>query len=218
LEKVVLSDDKDNQSSRDPIAGVACHVHKLLFPTYDGVDDPLPWLNRCEQFFRIQSTEEAGKVFLAIFYMIGDVAQWYALVERNSGTPSWPEFIKLMNQRFRPSLRGNAVGELIQLTCEMKVADYQSKFLMLANRCAGLTEKHQIDVFTSGPRNSLKTDVELEQPATLEDAMALAWAFKQQLSLPITPHGTLHRNTVGHRSQAIGAPCSTGDIGHDTCS
>jgi hypothetical protein len=25
--------------------------HKLEFPTYDGESDPLPWLNRCEQFF-----------------------------------------------------------------------------------------------------------------------------------------------------------------------
>ena len=25
--------------------------HKLDFPTYDGKEDPLGWLNRCEQFF-----------------------------------------------------------------------------------------------------------------------------------------------------------------------
>jgi hypothetical protein len=26
--------------------------HKLRFPKYDGTEDPLPWLNRCDQFFR----------------------------------------------------------------------------------------------------------------------------------------------------------------------
>lgn len=26
--------------------------HKLEFPTFDGEEDPLPWLNRCKQFFR----------------------------------------------------------------------------------------------------------------------------------------------------------------------
>jgi hypothetical protein len=82
-EKIVVDDGRDLQASRDPIASTACHGHKLLFPTYDGSEDPLPWLNRCEQFFRIQKTEEAGKVFLAAFYMTGDAAQWYALVERN---------------------------------------------------------------------------------------------------------------------------------------
>jgi hypothetical protein len=25
---------------------------KLSFPTFDGKDDPLPWLNKCEHFFR----------------------------------------------------------------------------------------------------------------------------------------------------------------------
>jgi hypothetical protein len=53
----------------DPIATAAHHGHKLLFPTYDGMEDPLPWLNCYEQFFRIQGTKEAGKVFLASFYM-----------------------------------------------------------------------------------------------------------------------------------------------------
>jgi hypothetical protein len=57
-----------NNASAEPSAShrtqagtsvAASHVaklgHKLLFPTYDGQDDPLPWLNRCEQFFRIQA-------------------------------------------------------------------------------------------------------------------------------------------------------------------
>jgi hypothetical protein len=26
-------------------------IHKLLFPTYHGKKEPLPWINRCEQFF-----------------------------------------------------------------------------------------------------------------------------------------------------------------------
>jgi hypothetical protein len=123
-EKIVVGDDRPPQSSRDPAISAARHGHKLLFPTYDGTEDPLPWLNRCEQFFRIQSTEEAGKVFLAAFYMKGDAAQWYALVERNHGTPDWAAFVKLVNQRFGPPLRGNMLGELIQLKRETTVADY----------------------------------------------------------------------------------------------
>jgi hypothetical protein len=86
-----------------------------FFPTYDGKDDPLPWLNRCGQFFRIQATKDAGKVFLTSFYMTGDAAQWYAFLEKNQGTPTSDEFEKLVNQRFGPPIHGNALGELIQL-------------------------------------------------------------------------------------------------------
>jgi hypothetical protein len=37
-------------------------IHKLNFPAYDDKDDPLPWINRCEQFFRGQKTPEAEQV------------------------------------------------------------------------------------------------------------------------------------------------------------
>jgi hypothetical protein len=111
-------------AARDPLATAARHGHKLLFPTYDGTKDPLPWLNRCEHFFLIQGTEDADKVFLASFYMTGDAAQWFTLVEKNSGMPSWEEFDKLVHQQFGPPLRSNALSELIQLQCETRVADY----------------------------------------------------------------------------------------------
>jgi hypothetical protein len=120
-------------------------------------------------------------VFLVAFYMTGDAAQWYARVERNRGTPTSEEFVKLVNQRFGPPLHGNALGKLIQLKRDSTVADYQSRFLSLVNRCTGLTEKQQIDIFTAGLHNPLKTDVELEHPENLEDAMALARAYKQRL-------------------------------------
>jgi hypothetical protein len=177
-EKIVIGDGHDLQVSRDPNASAACHGHKLMFPTYDGSKDALPWLNGCEQFFRIQKTEEAGKVFLAAFYMTGDAAQWYALVERNHGTPEWAEFVKLLNQWFGPPLRGNAFEELIQLKRDTTVTDYQNQFLALINRCTGLSEKQQIDIFTVGLHNPLKIDVELEQSAMLDDAMALARAYE----------------------------------------
>jgi hypothetical protein len=47
-EKIVVSDDRQPQTSRDPAISAARHSHTLLFPTYDGTEDPLPWLNRCE--------------------------------------------------------------------------------------------------------------------------------------------------------------------------
>jgi hypothetical protein len=99
---------------RDLLA-VAKYGHKLLLPTIDGTEDPLPWLNRCDQFFQIQETPEDGKVFLASYYMTGAASQWYTLRECNHGQSSWAEFIKPVNQRFGPPLQSNPLGELIQL-------------------------------------------------------------------------------------------------------
>jgi hypothetical protein len=44
-------------------------THKLRFPKYDGSEDPLPWLHRCEQFFQVVRTLENEKVWLASLYM-----------------------------------------------------------------------------------------------------------------------------------------------------
>lgn len=46
-EKLSTDGDKAGQSSHNPVSTVACHGHKLLFSTYDGTEDPLPWLNWC---------------------------------------------------------------------------------------------------------------------------------------------------------------------------
>lgn len=72
-------------------AGVP-RYHKLDFPIYDGKEDPLGWLNRCEQFFWGQRTAEAYKVWLAAYHMTGTAHTWYMQLERNEGIPSWPRF------------------------------------------------------------------------------------------------------------------------------
>jgi hypothetical protein len=116
--------------------------------------------------------------------MTGDAAQWFVQLEKNHGMPTWTEFERLVHQRFGPPLRRNALEQLIQLRRDSTVAEYQNKFLQLVNRCTNLSEKHQIDIFTAGLCNPLKTNVELEQPATLEEAMALARACEQRLAMP----------------------------------
>jgi hypothetical protein len=58
------------------------------------------------------------------------------------------------------------------------VTNYQTKFLTQLTRCENLVEKHHINIFTAGLRNPLKTDVELENHATLEEAMALACTYE----------------------------------------
>jgi hypothetical protein len=91
--------------------------------------------------------------------MASDVAQWYALVECNRGMLTWEELIKLVNQCFGSSLRGNVLGKLIQLRWESSIADYQSKFILLLAGCEGLLEKDQINIFMADLCIPLKTDV-----------------------------------------------------------
>jgi len=115
--------------------------------------------------------------------MTGDAQQWYYRLEKNRGTLTWAEFVKLANNCFGPPLRSNPFGELVQLRRTSTVADYQSQFLTLLARCEEVTETQQIDIFTAGLRNPLRTDVELQKPATLEDAVGLARAYERRTAM-----------------------------------
>jgi hypothetical protein len=52
-------------------------IHKLNFLTYDDKEDPLPWINRYEQFFRGQKTPETEQVWYASYHLTGGAQQWY---------------------------------------------------------------------------------------------------------------------------------------------
>jgi hypothetical protein len=138
--------------------------------------------------------------------MTGDAEKWYALLEKNQDMPTWDEFEKLVNQRFGPPIRGNALGKLIQLGREMTVADYQSHFLALVNRCKGLSEPHQISIFTTGLCDPLKTDVELEQPATLEKVIALACAYEHWLAMMVDTAARSGSRQTFNRAKQLAQP------------
>jgi hypothetical protein len=48
--------------------------HKLDFPMFNGIGDPLPFL-RCEHYFRGQCTLEEERVWLAAFHLQGATQQ-----------------------------------------------------------------------------------------------------------------------------------------------
>lgn len=109
-------------------------MHKLDFPKYDGKDDPLLYLNRCEQFFRGVRTNE-DKVWWAVFHLTDRAQQWYMHLERKEGMSSWTCFIELLNLRFRQPLRDNPLGELAPCRRTRSVTDYYDRFLQTLGPC-----------------------------------------------------------------------------------
>jgi hypothetical protein len=57
-------------------AGVL-RFHRLEFATFDGKEDPMHWLTRCEQFFEGHRTLEEEKVWLASYHMLDVAHTWY---------------------------------------------------------------------------------------------------------------------------------------------
>lgn len=93
--------------------------------------------------------------------------------------PTWERFVNLISRRFGPPERSNPLGELIKLQRSGSVTEYQGHFLRLLACCDGVTEQQQITIYTAGLGESLRIDVELQCPVTLEDTMSLSQAFER---------------------------------------
>lgn len=159
------------------------NLHKLSFPTYDGKDDPLGWLNKCEHFFRAQRTREADKVWLASFHLTGTSQHWFYMLEKDAGDISaitWSAFRSLCQQRFGPPLGTNHLSDLARLQFRGSVADYQETFQARLAHAGFLTPEQQVQLFTGGLPDPIRTDVELHAPADLQCAMALARAYERR--------------------------------------
>jgi hypothetical protein len=139
------------------------HRPKLNFPRYDGESDPLPWLNRCESFFRGTRTLPTEQVCMASLHMDGAVAEWYYSLEREYGLMSWTRFAEFVNLRFGPSIRSNPLGELKELRRTGSVDEYQRQSLALLCRCDGLSAAHAMNLFTAGLGEPMTLDVEMQR-------------------------------------------------------
>jgi hypothetical protein len=144
---------------------------RLEFPCFDGKEDPLPWLNRCETFFRGQGTPEDRQMWYAAMHLTDAAQLWYARLKLTAGTPSWRRFVQLVHQRFGPPLTESPLGELVLLRRVGTVQEYTDQFLALACRDADLSDHQLVQIYTADLSNPLKTDVTLRRPATLDDAI-----------------------------------------------
>jgi hypothetical protein len=175
-----------NKSSVESSHGAAAlPAHKLRFPKFDGTDNPLVWLHKGEEFFHAYDMLSLLMVWTTSFYLDGAASQWYYSWEKNLGSaPSWEEFFAGVNRRFGPPDRANPLGELAYIYPTRSVDEYHESFLNLLARCEDVSDNHQIALFTAVLLPPLCVDVELQNSATLEDAMALTRIYECCIALP----------------------------------
>lgn len=134
------SSGKDDDTGHTPPVKPAGVTDKLQFPHYDGTEDRLPWLQKCNQLFRTNRSDEGEKVWIASFYLDGAAQQWYYRLEHNRGVPTWAQFEAGINRCFDPPIRSNPFGEKTQLRRTGSVTEYQESFLSLLSCCDNVTE------------------------------------------------------------------------------
>jgi hypothetical protein len=68
-------------------------------------------------------------------------------------------------------LRDSPIGELAMLRRKGTVDDYSKRFMSLSCHDPLLTKPQQIQLYITGLGDPLRTDVALQQPATLDDTV-----------------------------------------------
>jgi len=138
--------------------------HKLMFPTYDGKEDPLGWLNKCEQFFNGHQTRHQDRVWLASYHLTGVAQQWYLVLESDAGRPIWDDFRTLCQQRFGPPLSTNHLSDLARLPFTSTVDAYMEAFQARAAHAGRLSPGQKAKLFTGGLPEHIRVNVELHDP------------------------------------------------------
>nr|XP_051213081.1 uncharacterized protein LOC127331041 [Lolium perenne] len=135
---------------------------KLDFATFDGSEDPLNWLNQCEQFFRGQRTLASDRTWLASYHLRGAAQTWYYSLERDEGgMPPWDRF-------------GSS--------------DFAERFQALACHAPGVTGQQRAELFIGGLPDHIRVDVELQAPQDLQTAMHYARAYERRAqAMPPSP-------------------------------
>ena len=138
--------------------------HKLSFPTYDGKEDLLGWLLKCEQFFRGQQTCHTDWVWLTSYHLTGTTQMWYTILERDAGRPEWEEFKRLCHQHFGPPLSTNHLADLARLPFTSSFDVYLDAFQARMAHAGRLSPYQQAQLFTGGLPDHISVDVELHDP------------------------------------------------------
>jgi hypothetical protein len=85
-----------------------------------------------------------------------------------------------VNSRFGPPLSASPIKQLAWLRCTGNVNDYTTRFMKLSCRDESLMEHQQIQLYITDLGDPLRTDIQLQQPTKLDDAVIFARAYEQQ--------------------------------------
>ncbi|XP_074346537.1 uncharacterized protein LOC141685327 [Apium graveolens] len=182
---------------------------KFDFPKFNG-KDPRGWITKCEKYFQLMpSVDLRSRVLCAALHMEDDADIWYRTVEEEKHNLLWPEFSKLVCQRFNKGGYENVVGQFNKLIQKGTVDDYINQFDELRNYVMlqeGFhRESYYIDNFISGLKEEISQHLYNQKPQTLQEARDRARGQEYYLTVLDKryraskfshPSGTNHSNSI----------------------
>lgn len=110
----------------------------------------------------------------AVVGIDGDALLWYQWEYRRQPIQRWEELKALMLRRFRPSNAGKLHEQWLGVRQTDIVADYRISFIELAAPLKNVSEDMALGIFLNGLRGDIKTELRVQNPGDVDQAMALA--------------------------------------------
>ena len=169
---------------------LAVKGRKLEIPSFDG-SDPDGWILRAERYFALNRLTQEEKIDVSFIAFEGAALKWFQWENRRHPILRWEDLRKLLVRQFRSTAAGTLCEQFLAVKQEGTVEEFRMKFVELASPLEGIPEEVFMSQFINGLENSIKAEVRLLNPVTLEEAMELAVRIEVKNAV-ITKEKSLH--------------------------
>ena len=166
-----------NSNGGKPTPNHAYHALKLDVPRFDGFD-PNGWLFRLEAFIYYHDTSKELRLQIVSFHLEGRATAWFQWASRNNLLASWSEFVTTVRHHFGLAVYEDFEGNLLKLTQNGLVLDFQDAFEDLMNKVSEISEPLLISFFITNLKPAIRYEFLFNRPSSLMEAFALARAYE----------------------------------------
>jgi hypothetical protein len=121
---------------------------RLTASTYDGSEDPTPWLARMEQLARICHLTEEERTWYVVFHLTGKAGHWYMHTTMEAPMTEWTRFVDSLACNF--GANRDVDSDMAPPQHDSHVNNYIDNFITYARRINLDSEQHQVSLFVHG--------------------------------------------------------------------
>jgi len=156
----------------------------LGFPHFDGSTPVLEWIFKADKFFSYHNTPNSDRFEIASMYFKKEVVLWFQMLHKLEAVTTWNALTHALESQFSPSPFDYPMSNLFKLQQDGSVSTYYLKFMVLANRSKGLSEKVVLNYFISGLLVEIRRDIVAMTLTTLLHVVALTKLYEEKYSTP----------------------------------
>jgi hypothetical protein len=157
---------------------------KFNFPVFSG-ENPKLWISNCEDYFDMYSVEPHLWIKAATMNLSGATARWVQSLDHRGRRFSWPQFCKLVMDRFGKSQYEALIRQLFRIRQSSSVQEYIDKFSGLVDQLLAYTRNIDPLFFAmriiDGLRDDIRTVVHMQHPSSFDEACVLALLQEEML-------------------------------------